>query len=119
DTVDTPDVLRVMESKAVRDEYYAARRQAMALLFRGSKNVPSSPYDADPAAHFRNLRRALATIVGDFERAAEVQTHEAQQVRQALTDFRAQAFPKGDVPVVTELPDLMALQRDLYTRPVL
>jgi hypothetical protein len=116
DTVDTPDVLRVMDAQAVREEYYRVRQQALGLLFRG-KGAPNSPYDADPAGHFRNLRRALATIVGDFDRAADVQKEETQQIRQALTEFQTQTYPKG-VPTVTNPPDPQELRRDLYAKPV-
>ena len=59
DTVDTPEVLRIMDTPAVRQEYVRVRQRALGLMFRRPA-VPSSPYDADPAGHFRNLRRALA-----------------------------------------------------------
>jgi hypothetical protein len=119
DTVDTPVVMRVMDSPQVRAEYFRVRQRAMSLLFQGSKTVPSSPYDADPAGHFRNLRRAMSTILGDFERAKEVQVQEAQQVRQQLTEFMAKNFPTGEIPKLADLPDPSSLQREMAFKPVL
>lgn len=118
DTVDTPEVMRAMEAPAVRQEYFRVRQQAMARLFAGAKGPPpSSPYDADPAGHFRNLRRALSMILGDFNRAVEVQVQEARQVRQQLDDLMKKHFPTGDVPNLADLPDPTSLQGELALRP--
>jgi hypothetical protein len=120
DTVDsTPEVLRVMETPAVRAEYLRIRQRALGLLFRGAPAIPNSPYNADPAAHFRNLRRALSIIVGDFERAKDVQVQEAKLVDQQLTEVRAKYFPTGKIPGPADLPDPMSLQVDMALRPAL
>jgi tetratricopeptide (TPR) repeat protein len=119
DTIDTPEVLRVMESQAVRQEYLRVRQRAMSYLFRGGRGVPVSPYDADPASQFRNLRRGVSMIVGDFERAKDVQVQEAQVLDQQLAEQRAKYFPTGNVPNPADLPDLGSLQRDMALRPAL
>jgi hypothetical protein len=118
DTIDTTEVLRLMEGPAIRDQYQAARQRAMNLLFPDPRQRPTSAYDANPAAHFRALRRGLALIVGDFERAAESQAREAQVATQELTQFKARVFP-GDIPDPATMPDPQTMQRELYTRPVL
>lgn len=120
DSVDSsPEVLRVMETPAVRAEYLRVRQRALGQLFRGAPGIPNSPYNADPAAHFRNLRRALSMIVGNFERATEVQIEEAKLVDQQLTEMRAKYFPTGKIPDPAELPDPTSLQVDLALRPAL
>ena len=117
-TVDTPVGMAEMDHRLVRDEYYRLRQQFLGQMFRGQKLVPQSPYDGDPAGHFRNLRRALSIIVGDFDRAAEVQIQESQLVRQNLDEFLPKAFPNG-LPDLTKLPSIAELQKDLFTKPVL
>jgi hypothetical protein len=120
DTIDSSQVvMRAMETPTVRAEYFRVRQRALGLLFRGAPAIPNSPYNADPAAHFRNLRRALSMIIGDFERAKDVQVQEAKLVDQQLTEDRAKNFPSGKIPNPADLPDLAGLQLDLALRPVL
>jgi len=109
----------VADTPPVRQEYARVRQRAMGLLFRGARGVPTSPYDADPAGHFRNLRRALSMIVGDFEAAKNVQIQEAQLISQQLTEFRAKHFPSGTIPDAAALPDPSVLQRDMVLKPAL
>jgi hypothetical protein len=118
DTVDTPEVLRIMDSPPVRQEYLRVRQRAMAILFRGARAIPSSPYDSDPAGHFRNLRRGLSMIVGNFERAKEVQVEEAQIIKQQLADVRTKYFP-AEIPNLKDLPDVTVLQKEMVLRPAL
>lgn len=118
DTVDSEETLQIMETPAVRQEYARVRQRAMMLLFPDPRRRRASPYDADPAAHFRALRRATAMIVGDFQRAVNVQAREAEAVRQQLTEYRAKMFPAG-IPDPAGLPDLGTLQLDMMARPAL
>jgi tetratricopeptide (TPR) repeat protein len=117
DTVDTPEVLKIMDTPPVRQEYLRVRQRAMGILFRGARAVPNSPYDADPASHFRNLRRALSMIVGDFERAKDVQVQEAKLVNQQLAESRAKHFPTGTIPNAADLPEPNELQREMLLKP--
>jgi tetratricopeptide (TPR) repeat protein len=118
DTVDTPDVLRVMDSPAVRDAHFRVRQRAMSLMFPDPRFRPASRHDGNPAGHFRSLRLALDLVVGNFEHAAASQAQDAQGVRKALTEFKAKHFPDA-IPDPATMPEPHVLQRELHTRPVL
>jgi hypothetical protein len=116
DTVDAPDAVGVMASEAVRREYFAVRVRARGLMF-GDPRVPPSPYDDDPAAHFRNLREAVALSLGDYKGATDAMGREAQILRRELTAFRDLNFPGGP-PKSSALPGNWERQIDLFFRPV-
>jgi hypothetical protein len=111
DTVDTPDAAGVMASEAVRREYYTVRARARALMF-----APPSPYDDNPAAHYRNLREAVALALGAYEAATAAMRREAHVIRLELTAFRDLNFP-GQPPKTTPLPGNWEKQIDVIFRP--
>jgi tetratricopeptide (TPR) repeat protein len=88
------DNLRAMDTPSVRDAYYRARQRAITIMFLDSpQSRPNSPHDANPAGHFRALRKSLALAVGDFERATASDARDAKAFRTEVDEFRTQNFP--------------------------
>jgi tetratricopeptide (TPR) repeat protein len=82
------------------------------------RNPPSSPYDDNPAGHYRTLRQGLSLAVGDFDRAAEVQKQNVLEMEKEFDSFRAQNFPQGPPPT-GDLPSIYALRNDQLFSPLL
>jgi hypothetical protein len=116
ESIEQPETLASMEAEAVRNEYFLARRSAVEKM---NPNYPAlSRFDRDPAAHYRGLRLMVSLVVGDFERAVEVQRSDIKTVERELDTYRTQNFPNG---IPADLPaDLRDLQMDFlfFFRPL-
>lgn len=82
----------------VRVEYAKIRSKAAARLI--PESPPRSPYDADPAAHFRVIRMTLSLALGQFDSVIRAQLRDAKEARRALDEFVQKNYPKG-APVLT------------------
>jgi hypothetical protein len=102
DALDTPDTMALMGTEAVRLAYFNVRQRALGIMFQG--RPPRTRFDLFPAEHYRTIRQGVAICIGDFERAVEVQTREAQVATRELDSFRDLNFPNG-LPKTTGLMD--------------
>lgn len=113
DSIHTPQTIGMMETEAIRNEYFKARRQAAVRV-----KVPGPPgrYDREPAAQYRALRLIVSLVVGNFDKAAEAQQQELDVVSREFDTYRAQHFPNGP-PTAADLADLAPYLRDLAYQP--
>lgn len=116
DTMDDPESMKAMESDSLREAYLSIRRKVIALQSSRFRNP--NVFDANPALHYRGLRQAIALIVGDFDRAAEVQAQQLLSARKELEAYRTTHFPKG-LPDTTNMPSQIDLLLDFWYKPTL
>lgn len=116
DSIDHQDTVESMNTEAVRMEYASVRTSALTKLM--PRNPPISRFDTNPAAHYRSLRMAVSLVVGDFDRATEVQKQDVLEVQREFDAFRARTFSAGPPPG-GDLPVPLALALDQLLAPVL
>ncbi|HEX3151410.1 MAG TPA: hypothetical protein VHR66_25250, partial [Gemmataceae bacterium] len=119
DSVDSAANLQAMEGMQMREAYYRARMRAAQVMFQDApQQRQPSPFDSDPAAHFRALRRAASLAAGQFERAAEDDAREAQTMRTIIADFRRDNFPVENPKPIPPIPPIDRFFDAVY-RPLL
>jgi tetratricopeptide (TPR) repeat protein len=105
ETLDTPDTLALMRDEGVRRAHAGYRQRLLSLV---NPERPFSPYDGDPAGHFRMLRLAVALGVGDYPTAIDAQKKEIEGVVRERDAFRALHFPAGPPPAGPSLSPFAA-----------
>ncbi|HKB03030.1 MAG TPA: hypothetical protein VKD90_12470, partial [Gemmataceae bacterium] len=115
ETVDTPESASVMNSDAVRAEYFNLRIRSRTLMLGDARLAPSR-HDLDPTGHYRSLRQALAICLGDYETATRAMAQDAQVVIRDLNNFRSLNFPAGP-PKWSNLPGVWERLIDAWIRP--